>query len=146
MLVAAIPLTYEDLAQSVETEALMFAPGRVLSQPERDVVIRKPGEMNRLEREQLVQVHPDDAKAAGLSEGDMIQVKTDDGHVLARGRAVFESPQPGLVGATSLFGELATRMHEQETPDWTPLMPGLGFTRVTLQSAPVEQEAGAAAD
>ncbi len=145
-MVTVIPLDYDDLARSVKTKTLTYAPGRVLSQPERDVIVRKPGEMNRIEREQQVQVHPDDAKAAGFHEGDMILVKTNDGHVLARGTAVFESPQPGLVGATALFGELATRMHELEEPDWVPLMPGLGYARVTLESAPVEQEAGAAAD
>jgi predicted molibdopterin-dependent oxidoreductase YjgC len=102
--------------------------------------------MNYVDREQLVQIHADDAKSAGLNEGDIIQVTADDGHVLARGRAVFESPQVGLVGTTTLFGELATRMHELEAPDWSPQMPGLGYSAVKLESAPVEQEAGAAAD
>ena len=118
----------------------------MLSQPERDVTVRKPGEMNYIDREQLVQIHPDDAKSAGLNEGDTIQVKTADGHVLARGRAVLDSPQIGIVGTTTLFGELATKMHELEAPDWTPQMPGLGYSTVTLETAPVEQEAGAAAD
>jgi predicted molibdopterin-dependent oxidoreductase YjgC len=102
--------------------------------------------MNYVDREQLVQIHPDDAKAVGLDEGDMIQVKTDDDHVLVRGRAVFESPQAGLVGSTTLFGELATRMHELDAADWSPQMPGLSYSAVTLESAPVEQGAGAAAD
>ena len=145
-MMSVFPLNYAELAHSVDSKPLTFAPGRVLAQPERDVAVRKPGEMNHIEREQQVHVHPDDARAAGFSEDDMIQVVTSDGHVLARGRAKFESPQPGLVGATTLFGELATRMHELETPDWSPLMPGLGFARVTLGAAPVEQETGAAAD
>ena len=145
-MVPVVPLTYAELAQSIESSALTFAPGRVLSQPERDVVVRKPADMNYVDREQLVQIHPDDAKAAGLNEGDMIQVKSDDDHVLVRGRAVFESPQAGLVGSTTLFGELATRMHELDAADWSPQMPGLGYSAVTLESAPVEQEAGAAAD
>jgi formate dehydrogenase alpha subunit len=144
--VTVVPLNYDEIVQAVETEPLTFAPGRVLSQPERDVTVRKPGEMNYIEREQQLQVHPDDAKEAGFQEGDMIQVKTDDGHVLTRGRAVFESPQPGLVGNTALFGELATRMHELESADWSPLMPGLSYSRVTLEAAPLEQKAGAAAD
>ncbi|HIK89332.1 MAG TPA: hypothetical protein EYG09_06775 [Dehalococcoidia bacterium] len=144
--VAVVTLNYDDLVKSIENTNLKFAPGRVLSQPERDVTIRKPGEMNYIDREQLVQIHPEDAKSSGLSKGDMIQVKTPDGHVLARGRAVLDSPQVGLVGITTLFGELATRMHELEAPDWTPQMPGLGYSTVTLESAPVEQEAGAAAD
>jgi predicted molibdopterin-dependent oxidoreductase YjgC len=145
-MVAVVTLDYAELAQSIESSALTFAPGRVLSQPERDVVVRKPADMNYVDREQLVQIHPDDAKAAGLNEGDMIQVKTDDDHVLVRGRAVFESPQAGLVGSTTLFGELATRMHELDAADWSPQMPGLGYSAVTLEAAPVEQEAGAAAD
>lgn len=144
--ITVVALSYEELSGSVGSESLTFAPGRVLSQPERDVIVRKPADMNYVDREQFVQVHPDDAKSAGLNEGDIIQVKSDDGHVLARGKAVFESPQAGLVGSTTLFGELATKMHELEAPDWSPQMPGLGYATVTLESAPVEQEAGAAAD
>ncbi len=144
--VSAVSLDYDDLASSIDSEVLTFAPGRVLSQPERDVIVRKPADMNYLDREQLVQVHPDDAKSAGLSEGDVVQVTSEGGHVIARGKAIFESPQIGLIGVTTLFGELATRMHELDTPDWTPQMPGLGYSRVTLESAPVEQEASAAAD
>ena len=49
-------------------------------------------------------------------------------------------------GNTALFGELATRMHELEAADWSPLMPGLSYSRVTLEAAPVEQKAGAAAE
>lgn len=144
--VTVIVLDYDSVGKSIEDSSLTFAPGRVLSQPERDVVIRKPADMNYVDRDQLVQIHADDAKSAKLNEGDMIQVTSDDGHVLARGRAVFESPQVGLVGTTTLFGELATRMHELEAPDWSPQMPGLGYSAVKLESAPVEQEAGAAAD
>jgi predicted molibdopterin-dependent oxidoreductase YjgC len=144
--VTVLPLNYDDLASSIDSESLTFAPGRVLSQPERDVAVRKPADMNYVDREQLIQIHPDDAKSASLNEGDVIQVKTDEGHVLARGKAVLESPQVGLVGTTTLFGELATQMHELDVDDWTPQMPGLGYSAVTLESAPVEQEAGAAAD
>lgn len=144
--VTVVALEYDGLASSITSDSLTFAPGRVLSQPERDVLVRKPVDMNYVEREQFIQIHPDDAKTAGLNEGDRIQVKSEDGHVLARGTAVFESPQTGLVGTTTLFGELATQMHELEAADWSPQMPGLGYSTVTLESAPVEQESGAAAD
>ncbi|NQW20905.1 MAG: molybdopterin-dependent oxidoreductase [Chloroflexi bacterium] len=144
--VTVIPLSYADLVKSIDNNVLVFAPGRVLSQPERDVVVRKAADMNYVEREQFIQVHAEDASKAGFNEGDMIQVKTDGGHVLARGKVVFESPQVGLVGTTTLFGELATKMHELTVPDWTPQMPGLGFSTVTLESVPLEQEVGTAAD
>ena len=141
-----VALNYQDLAKSIEDNSLTFAPGRVLSQPERDVIIRKPDDMNYVDREQFVQVHPHDARSAGLNEGDLIQVTSDDGHVLARGKAVFESPQIGLVGSTTLFGELATKMHELEAPDWSPQMPRLGYSTVTLESAPIAQKAAAVSD
>jgi len=144
--VTVVSLNYEDLAKLVEVDMLRFAPGRVLSQPERDVVVRKPADMNYLEREQFIQLHAVDAKTAGVNEGDIVQITADNGHVVARGEAVFESPQVGLIGSTTLFGELATKMHELEAPDWTPQMPGLGYSTVTLESTPAEQEAGAAAD
>ncbi|MBP38578.1 MAG: hypothetical protein CL726_04600 [Chloroflexi bacterium] len=144
--VTVVPLNYDELANAIENAPLTFAPGRVLSQPERDVVVRKPADMNYVDREQLVQIHPDDANLAGLNEGDVVQVKTSEGHVLARGKAVFESPQVGLVGTTTLFGELASRMHELDVDDWAPRVPGLGYSTVTIETAPVEQESGAAAD
>ena len=144
--VNVVALNYQDLAKSIEDNSLTFAPGRVLSQPERDVIIRKPDDMNYVDREQFVQVHPHDARSAGLNEGDLIQVTSDDGHVLARGKAVFESPQIGLVGSTTLFGELATKMHELEAPDWSPQMPRLGYSTVTLESAPIAQKAAVVSD
>ncbi|SVA36926.1 uncharacterized protein METZ01_LOCUS89780, partial [marine metagenome] len=95
-LISAIPLDYDQLADSISDIYLMFAPGRVLSQPERDVQVRKPQEKNYIDREQLVQIHPTDGIAAGVREGDAVHVKGVDGHTLAYGTAVFESPQPGL--------------------------------------------------
>jgi len=144
--ITVVPLNYAALLTSVEADVLKFAPGRVLSQPERDVVVRKPADMNYVEREQFIQVHEDDAKIAGVNEGDIVQITGDDGHVLARGKAVFESPQVGLVGSTTLFAELATKMHELEAADWTPQMPGLGYSTVIIESVPAGQEAGVAAD
>lgn len=145
-LITVMPLNYDQFADSVNDNYLIFAPGRVLSQPERDVQVRKPQEMNYIDREQLVQIHPADGNAAGLNEGDAVHVKDVDGHTLAYGRAVFESPQPGLVGVTTLFGELATRMHDLEIPDWSPHMPNLGYSKVFLELTRGEKESEAAAD
>jgi len=145
-LITLIPLDYEQFAKSVSDNPLIFAPGRVLNQPERDVHVRKPEDMNYINREQLVQIHPDDGNAIGVTEGDAVYVKHVDGHTLAYGKVVFESPQPGLVGVTTLFGELATRMHDLEIPDWSPHMPNLGYSKVILELATDDQESETAAD
>ena len=139
-LITVIPLDYDQFADSISDNYLMFAPGRVLSQPERDVHVRKPQEQNYIDREQLVQIHPTDGNAAGVREGDAVHVKGVDGHILAYGTAVFESPQPGLVGVTTLFGELATRMHDLEIPDWSPHMPHLAYSKVLLELTTDEKE------
>ncbi len=102
--------------------------------------------MNYISREQLVQIHPADGNATGVTEGDAVYVKHVDGHTLAYGKVVFESPQPGLVGVTTLFGELATRMHDLEIPDWSPHMPNLGYSKVILELATDDQESETAAD
>ena len=145
-LITVIPLDYDEFANSVSDNHLIFAPGRVLNQPERDVQVRKPEEMNYINREQFVQIHPADGDAAGVAEGDAVYVKHVDGHTLAHGKAVFESPQPGLIGVTTLFGELATRMHDLEIPDWSPHMPNLGYSEVTLELVTDEQKSETAAD
>ena len=145
-LITVIPLDYDQFAKSVSENHLIFAPGRVLNQPERDVQVRKPEEMNYINREQLVQIHPADGNATGVTEGDAVYVKHVDGHTLAYGKVVFESPQPGLVGVTTLFGELATRMHDLEIPDWSPHMPNLGYSKVILELATDDQESETAAD
>ena len=144
--ITVIPLDYDQFANSVSENHLIFAPGRVLNPPERDTQVRKPEEMNYINRERLVQVHPADGNVAGLTEGDTVYVKGVDGRTLAYGKVVYESPQPGLVGVTTLFGELATRMHDLEIPDWSPHMPNLGYSKVILELATNEQESETAAD
>jgi predicted molibdopterin-dependent oxidoreductase YjgC len=140
------PLVFEELAEGISSDELLFAPGRVLSQPHRDLDIRKPADMNYIDREIVVQLHPDDAGNSGVNAGDRVLVKSESGHVLVQGVVSLDSPQKGLIGATTLFGELATKMHEVEYPDWTTQMPGLAYSRVTLELAPVEKGATVAAD
>ena len=144
--IEVVPLKYTDLAVSLAVVPITFAPGRLISQPERDIKVRKPDDMNYIDREPLVQIHPDDAKSFDLREGDLVQVETQNGHILVKGKAVFDSPHRGLVGSTSLFGELATRMHDAEEPDWSPLMPGLPYSEVRLVSVLSESGMAASAD
>jgi len=117
-----------------------------LHQPERDVKVVKSADMNYVEREQVIQIHPDDAVSANITDGANIVVKSESGMILASGRAVLNSPQTGLVGTTTLFGELATQMHEIQISDWAPHMPGLGLENVRLELAPVETQSRAVAD
>ena len=145
-IIRLVDLDYDQLARPINQGALVFAPGRVLHQPERDVKVVKSADMNYVEREQVIQIHPDDAISANITDGDNVLVKSESGTVLASGRAILNSPQTGLVGTTTLFGELATKMHELQISDWAPHMPGLGLENVRLELAPVETQTRAVAD
>jgi predicted molibdopterin-dependent oxidoreductase YjgC len=144
--IGIVPLKYSELAESLVSVPITFAPGRLISQPERDILVRKANEMNYVDRVRLLQIHPEDAKSFDLKEGDLVQVETNNGHVLEKGKAVFDSPHRGLVGSTRLFGELANRMQDAEYPDWSPLMPGLPYSEVRLMSVLPESAAPESAD
>ena len=129
-----------DPLSSVEQKAsrngLVLAHGRVLSQPERPVGVMRQGQMNYLDRVEEVQIHREDARALSISRGDSVVIQDGNGSTLASGVAALNSPQPGLVSITTLFGEVASEMQDSDNPDPSPRIPGLPLTPVRLVKAP----------
>ena len=125
-----------DPLSSVEQKAsrngLILAHGRVLSQPDRPVGVIRQGQMNYLDRIEVVQIHREDARALSISRGDSVEIRDGNGSTLASGVAALNSPQPGLVSITTLFGEVASEMQDSENPDPSPRIPGLPLTPVRL--------------
>ena len=122
----AIPLTPSLITAAPELPegfGLWFAPGRVLLQQHRDIEIVK-GKRNRINREEWVDVNPDDAAYLDLPEGAKVAVQTADGQL--PGVARFNPSLPrGMVASTSLFGQLAIDMEASEEFDPAPMLPGL---------------------
>ena len=103
-----------------------FVPGRVLLQRDRDtrVVADGPGGRNRIEREEVVELNPEDAAAWGIAEGDAVEVQTPGGRLA--GQARLEAGRPrGTVAATILFGQLAVDLQNSTEPDPMARTPGL---------------------
>ncbi|MBM3957871.1 MAG: molybdopterin-dependent oxidoreductase, partial [Gemmatimonadetes bacterium] len=123
----------------------LLAPGRVLHDPRREVRIVRTGHMNRAEREDSVEVHPEDADCLGINEGDRIEVSGPDLHEPIAGAARLTSPQPGLVGVTRLFATVASDMQESNSPDPVLTLGGLLFCRVKLAKVRASTGAGATA-
>ena len=120
-------------SQSTEEYPLLFVPGRVLAQWEREVEVIRVDGMNHIQREELVEIHPQDAEPLGLGQGDAVKVVMPGGHM--RGAAyVTETAHPGVVSMTTLFGELATQLQLSEDPDPMSKVPGL-----TIHPARVEK-------
>ena len=110
----------------------LLARGRVLHQPEREVDIVKVGKRNTAEREETVEIHPEDASDLGISDGDWVEVLSPQ--VPVRGIARLSGPQRGLVSTTTLFGQLITELEGSEAPD-----PMLKVPRLPLVPARIEK-------
>ncbi|MEX0760852.1 MAG: molybdopterin-dependent oxidoreductase [Dehalococcoidia bacterium] len=133
-------------AQNGTKAPLVLAPGRVLHQPERDPEVVRRGDMNYIERDEIIRIHPDDATDLGINEGDRVDVSDWDGGTLVNGVARLDSPQRGMVGVTTLFGTIASAMYDSDDPDPSPRIPGLSLKRIRLMKVPARQEAEVAAD
>ncbi len=115
-------------------DGLYFAPGRVLHQPDRDTTLAERSYLNVIDREEQIELHPDDFETLGITERDTVAVRDINGLLLAEGLAtVSDHALRGIIQTTTLFAELATYMEECEYPDPSPTVPGLDVRRVTLE-------------
>ena len=76
----------------------------------------RQGQMNYLDRVEEVQIHREDARALSISRGDSVVIQDGNGSTLASGVAALNSPQPGLISITTLFGEVASEMQDSDNP------------------------------
>jgi formate dehydrogenase alpha subunit len=110
---------------------LLHAPGRVLAQPQEEVqVLRKLGR-NTIDRQEAVQLHPDDALRMGISPGDLIDVITPVSRIGAYAR--LTGSLPGVVSTTRLFGELMSELDASSTPDLMLRLHGLEIMPCRLE-------------
>ena len=101
----------------------LLAPGRVLLQQERDTDIEY-GDLNKIVREEEIQLNPDDAAGWNLSDGEPVAVVTATNHITGIARA-NESVPRGVVAMTTLFGELAFELQTSEDVNPMARVPGL---------------------
>ena len=111
------PVEYHpvDLATSEEFP-LLLAPGRVLHQPEREMEVVQSEGLNMIRRTEHLSLHPEDARALGVSEGDEVEVVSLDGERRPFAVEVTEAGHQGMVSTTSLFGQLATELQASRDP------------------------------
>jgi len=127
-----LPEAKAEAPASVSSEyPLLFAPGRVLLKPGREVRVVQEGLRNTLYEEPEVLLHPEDASALGIGEGDPVQVRTPAGSLT--GRARLEGPHRGVVYATVLFATLAQDLDRSREPDPMLRAPGLRVTPARVE-------------
>ena len=90
------------------------------------------GVNNRIERDELAELNPDDATAMEISEGELVEVVTPLTKFAARA-TLNESVPRGVVSCTSLFGQLASDLQTNAMPDPMSFAPKLDITVARLE-------------
>lgn len=110
---------------------LALALGRVLLQEGREMQVVRSGRLNTIQREEIVEVHPEDARRLGLVDGALVEVVTPQGRQRARLKAVGKVH--GLTSITTLFGQLAVQLSSSESPDPMLAVPALSILPARLE-------------
>jgi formate dehydrogenase major subunit len=121
--ILAHPKVFPRPQVSLQEFPLLYAPGRVLAQPQREVEVIRSGRRNAISREEAIEIHPEDAKGLHINAGDAIEVVTPLQRV--RGLARLTAPLKGVVSATFLFGGLASEVDQSGEMDPMLRIPGL---------------------
>jgi len=109
----------------------LYTPGRVLAQPHRDVTVLRGKGLNQVQREEHVELYPEDAAAAGIGEGDRVELVAPGTRVI--GRAALSGRMQGVVSVTMLFGQLATVLQASEAHDPMLRVPPLDVLPARVQ-------------
>ena len=117
----------------------LLARGRLLHQADRTMEIGKVGNLNAIQRDEVLEFHEEDADALGISDGEWVEVVSS--RETLRGVVRLSSPHKGLISTTGLFGQLATELDRTDVPD--PMLKVEGLPLVPVR---VEKVLEAAAD
>jgi anaerobic selenocysteine-containing dehydrogenase len=114
----------------------LLAKGRVLHQSDRPMEISLLGKRNQIQRDEIVEIHSDDAATIGVQAGEWVEVVSER----ERQRAVvsLSSPHPGLVATTALFGNLASELDASKEPDPMASVEGLPLVPVRVEKIEAE--------
>ena len=122
---------YDPSVPSDPDYPFFLAQGRVLNQPEREMEVDLVDGRNVIRRDETVEIHEADARAMGISTGDLVEVESLGATI--RGTARLSGPQQGLLSVTTLFGEVITGLERSEDPDPMLRVPTLPLLRARIR-------------
>ncbi len=139
--IALSQMTFVEPPANVDDERpFLLARGRVLNQPERSMEIQQVRGRNLIERDDIVEIHADDAAALGIQDSDEVHVMHESGAFYAK--ASLSGAQRGMLSTTALFGQMVTAIERDRSPDPMLKIDGLPLVAASI----VKVAVGAAAD
>ncbi|MDA1188078.1 MAG: molybdopterin-dependent oxidoreductase [Chloroflexi bacterium] len=124
---------HEPKAHKDKDFPFVLARGRILFDADLEMEVVEGTRKNTVRRDEIVELHPADAKKAEVAEGDWVEITSGSEQI--RGVARLTGPHKGMIGMTSLFGELAIQLDTSKYPDPMIHVPGLPLTHVRMEKA-----------
>ncbi|MBN1368314.1 MAG: molybdopterin-dependent oxidoreductase [Dehalococcoidales bacterium] len=129
------PLKYKLPAELPDsTYPLILTTERSLFHYHTGTMTRRVPGLNKLRKEELVEINPEDALALAISDGEMVTVYSRRGHVTARAKVTEVSP-PGVISMTFHFAESPTNILTNTAWDPIAKTPELKFCAVRVEKA-----------
>ena len=110
---------------------LIFAPGRVLFDADRDAGIVTENDQNTITRTEIIEMNSKDAEEAGISEGDSIKILGESFELT--GNAHLNGLHSGMVATTTLFGSLIESLNNSAEPDPMSKIENLRLCKVRVE-------------
>ncbi len=127
-----IPLKYNSPLELPDLDyPLILTTGRSLYQYHTGTISGRIEGLNILYGHEIVKINPNDADVLGISNGDIVRVKSRRGDVKAQAE-VTESTPPGLVAMTFHFPESPTNVLTNPAVDKVSGTPELKFCAVRI--------------
>ena len=126
------PMTLPSVpAHSDPDYPLLLAKGRLLHDADRTMEIGVAEKRNVIQREEIIELHEEDARGLGVEEGEWVEVVSARQRL--RGVVQLSAPLKGLVSTTALFGQLAAELDRSEAPDPILKVDGLPLVPVRVE-------------
>jgi len=127
------PVEYRPPAEATDDAyPLLLSTGRILYHWHGGTLSRRSAGLDWLAPEAEVEIHPDDAAALGIEDGEMIEVRSRRGAVRARAKVTTRSPQ-GTVFMTFHYAEAAANLLTIDAVDPVAKIPEYKVAAVRLE-------------
>jgi len=127
------PVAYRPPAEVTdEAYPFLLSTGRILFHWHGGTLTRRSAGLDWLAPEAEVEIHPDDAAAIGIEDGEMMVVRSRRGAVRARGKVTVRSPR-GTVFMTFHYAEAAANLLTSDAVDPVAKIPEYKVAAVRLE-------------
>ncbi|MEW6142146.1 MAG: formate dehydrogenase subunit alpha [Chloroflexota bacterium] len=129
------PLKYRPPMEAPDKDyPLVLTTGRSLFHYHTGTMTRKVAGLNQIEPGGTVEIHPADAEALGIANGEMVKVKSRRGEVRTKAK-VTEAAAPGLVFMTFHFAESSANVLTNAALDPVCKIPEFKVSAVKIEKA-----------